>query len=121
MENINVVIGWEEDPYRKYITALPFITVMSLWARLRLKSPATRLFTQPFNDCLLNRLFGRQSKLTSKLRLNGLCVWNSPGTAEFPAQMASKAENVSIGWYHHVFVKHYIKDKALSYLIKATN
>ena len=27
---------------------------------------------------------------------------NSPGTGEFPAQMASNAENVSIWWRHHV-------------------
>ena len=27
---------------------------------------------------------------------------NSPGTGEFPAQMASYAENVSIWWRHHV-------------------
>ena len=26
---------------------------------------------------------------------------NSPGTDEFPAQMASNAENVSVGWRHH--------------------
>ena len=26
---------------------------------------------------------------------------NSPGTGEFPAQMASYAENVSIRWRHH--------------------
>ena len=26
---------------------------------------------------------------------------NSPGTGEFPAQMASDAENVSIWWRHH--------------------
>ena len=26
---------------------------------------------------------------------------NSPGTGEFPAQMASYAENVSIWWRHH--------------------
>ena len=26
----------------------------------------------------------------------------SPGTGEFPAQMASNAENVSIWWRHHV-------------------
>ena len=30
------------------------------------------------------------------------CEGNSPGTDEFPAQMASNAENVSIGWRHHV-------------------
>ena len=52
-------------------------------------------------DCLLNRLFRRKSKKTSKLRVTGLCVGNSPGTGEFPAQMASNAENVSIWWRHH--------------------
>ena len=31
-----------------------------------------------------------------------ICVGNSPGTGEFPAQMASNAENVSIWWRHHV-------------------
>ena len=47
-------------------------------------------------DCLLNRLFGRRSKKASKLRVTGLCAGNSPGTGEFPAQMASNAENDSI-------------------------
>ena len=54
------------------------------------------------HGCLLNRLFRRRSKKTSKLRVTGLCVGNSPGTGEFPAQMASYAENVSIWWRHHV-------------------
>ena len=54
------------------------------------------------HDCLLNLLFGRRSKKTSKLRVIGLCVGNSPVTGEFPAQMASNAENVSIWWRHHV-------------------
>ena len=53
------------------------------------------------HDCLLNRLFRRRSKKTSKLRVTGLCAGNSPGTGEFPAQMASYAENVSIWWRHH--------------------
>ena len=39
-------------------------------------------------DCLLNRLFGRRSKKTSKLRVAGRCAGNSPGT--------SSAGNVSI-------------------------
>ena len=42
--------------------------------------------------CLLDRLFRRRSKKTSKLRVTGVCVGNSPGTGEFPAQMASNAE-----------------------------
>ena len=51
--------------------------------------------------CLLKRLFRRRSKKTSKLRVTGLCAGNSPGTGEFPAQIASNAENVSIWWRHH--------------------
>ena len=51
------------------------------------------------HDCLLNRLC--RSKKTLKLRVTGLCARNSPGTGEFPAQMASNAENVSIWWRHH--------------------
>ena len=38
----------------------------------------------------------RISKKTSKLRVTGLCAGNSPGTGEFPAQMVSNAENVSM-------------------------
>ena len=53
------------------------------------------------HDCLLNRLFRRSSRKRSKLRVTGLCVGNSPGTGEFPAQMASNAEKVSIWWRHH--------------------
>ena len=53
------------------------------------------------HDCLLNRLFRRRSKKTSKLRVTGFCAGNSPVTGEFPAQMASNAENVSIWWRHH--------------------
>ena len=53
------------------------------------------------HDCLLNRLFRRRSKKTSKLRVTGLCAGNSPGTNEFPAQMVSNAESVCIWWRHH--------------------
>ena len=48
------------------------------------------------HDCLLNHLFRRRSKKTSKLRVTGLCEGNSVVTGEFPTQKASKAENVSI-------------------------
>ena len=44
------------------------------------------------HDCFLNRLFRRRSKKTSKIRVTGLYAGNSPGTGEFPAQMASNAE-----------------------------
>ena len=44
------------------------------------------------HDCLLKHLFRRRSKKTSKLRVTSHCAGNSPGTGEFPAQMASNAE-----------------------------
>ena len=53
------------------------------------------------HHCLLNRLFRRRSKKTSKLRVTELGVGNSPVTGEFPAQIASNAENVSFWWRHH--------------------
>ena len=46
------------------------------------------------HDFLFNRLFRRRSNKTSKLRV-------TPVTGEFPAQMASYAENISIWWRHH--------------------
>ena len=52
------------------------------------------------HDCLPNRLFRRRSKKTPKPRVTGLCEGNLPVTGEFPAQMASYAENVSI-WLRH--------------------
>ena len=53
------------------------------------------------HDCLLNRLFRRRSKKTSKLRVTDLCAGNSPVTGEFPALRASNAENVFVWWRHH--------------------
>ena len=75
------------------------------------------------HGCVLNRLFRRRSKKTSKLRVAGLCVGNWPGTGEFPAQMASNAENVSIWWRHYAAAlahlkqrKQYSNDVALMYV-----
>ena len=34
--------------------------------------------------CLFNRLFRRRSKITSKLRVTGLCAGNSPGPVNSP-------------------------------------
>ena len=47
------------------------------------------------HDCLLNRLFRRRSKITSKLCVTVLCVGNSP------TQRAINVENGSIWWRHH--------------------
>ena len=52
-------------------------------------------------DRLLNSLFRRRSKKTSKLRVTGLREGNSPVTDDFPSQRASNAENISIWWRHY--------------------
>ena len=46
-------------------------------------------------------VYSGTDKKKSKLRVTGLCAGNSPVTGEFPAQMASNAEDVSIWWRHH--------------------
>ena len=57
------------------------------------------------HDCLLNRLFRRRSKKTSKFRVTSLCVGNSPVIGELPAQMACNTENVPIWRRHHAPVQ----------------
>ena len=59
---------------------------------------------------ILKRLFRRRSKKTSKLRVTGLCVGNSPGPLNSPQKRASYAENVSIWWRHHVTDAMLIKE-----------
>ena len=49
--------------------------------------------------CLLNLLFGCRSKKTSKFRVIGLCAGNSPGTSEFPAQMAKCVHLMTSLWH----------------------
>ena len=58
------------------------------WARWRLKSPAWRLFTQPF--------IRAQIKENTKAPRHWPLCREFTGAGEFPAQMASNAENVSI-------------------------
>ena len=53
------------------------------------------------HHCLRNRSFRHRSQKTSKLCVTGICEGNLPVTGEFPTQMASSAENVSIWWRHH--------------------
>ena len=56
------------------------------------------------HDCLLNCLFSRRSKKTSKPRVTGFREGNSLMTGEFSAQRDSKAENISIWWRHHGYM-----------------
>ena len=53
------------------------------------------------HGCLLNRLFRRRSKKTSKLRVTGLCVGNSPGPVNSPHKGPVTRKNASIWWRHH--------------------
>ena len=53
------------------------------------------------HDCLLNRLFRRRSKKTSKLRIMGIREGIPPVTSGFPSHRACNVENVSIRWRHN--------------------
>ena len=44
---------------------------------------------------------GRDQRKHQSFGSLGFCAGNSPETGEFPAQMASNAENVSIWWRHY--------------------
>ena len=47
-------------------------------------------------NIVYSTIYSDADQRKQKLRATGLCVGNSPGTGEFPAQMASNVENVSI-------------------------
>ena len=66
---------------------LKHTAVTSLSQRSRLKSPTSRLFTQPF--------------IETQIKENIKATRHWPLGGEFPAQRASYAENVSIWWRHH--------------------
>ena len=85
-------ILWYRIPRKDFLCVCRYFVFTS---RLRHNGRDNVSNHQP-HHCLLNRLLRRRSKKTSKLRVTGLCVGNSPGTGEFSAQMASNAENVSI-------------------------
>ena len=62
------------------------------------------------HHCFLNRVFRHRSKKTSKLRVTGLCVGNSPEVGEFPAQMASNAFDDVITGMHALSYHAYEKN-----------
>ena len=82
----------------------PLIQLHSLIALQWCHNGCNSVLNHQLHDCLLNGLFRRRSKKTWKLRVTGLCAGNLPGTGEFPAQMASNAENGPIWWRHHGFL-----------------
>ena len=90
--------GWLQRCIDKYFLNIWLVLLTTIPLQWRHNGRDSVSNHQP-HDCLLNRLFRRRSKKTSKLRVTGLFAGNSPG--EFLAQMASHAENVSIWWRHH--------------------
>ena len=75
-------------------------------------------FALHYNDVIMGTIASQITSLTivystvysdadqrkkSNLRVTGLYAGYSPGTGEFPAQMASNTENVSIWWRHHAW------------------
>ena len=88
-----------------------FFSRINMWISHRLAFPPPPLrwrhkehdgvWNHQPHDCLHTGFFGRRSKETPKLHVTGLCAGNSPVTSEFPAKMASNAENVSMWWRHH--------------------
>ena len=104
---MNIISIFQEKEKRHFMSSVNLLLFNCLFS-FRTKAPLQWRHNgrdgvsnhQP-QHCLLNCLFRRKSKATSKLRVTGLCARNSPLTGEFPAQMASNAENVSIWWRHH--------------------
>ena len=92
----NKTISLQENGFENIICNMStiFITLTSQWPRWRLKSPASRLFTQ--------RFIQTQIKENIKAPRHWPLCGEFTGTGEFPAQGASNAENVSIWWRHHV-------------------
>ena len=70
------------------------ITMTSKWARWRLKSPASRLFTQPF-------IQGADQR-NIKLRVTGPCEGNSPVTGEIIRTMYVTATDIKSAYRRHV-------------------
>ena len=55
------------------------------------------------HGCLLNRLFRRRSKKTSKFRITGLCVGNSPRTK---GQLRGKCFHLMTSSWHSLFERY---------------
>ena len=79
------------------------ITLTSLEPRWRLKSPASRLFTQTFIQT--------QIKENIKASRHWPLCGEFTGTGEFPAQRASYAENGCIWWRHHEMMSQWLSQE----------
>ena len=88
---------WPWSPVQIWITTKCISKLSSQWRH----NKRDGLSNHQRLDCLLNRLFRRRSKKTSKLCVTGICEGNSSVTGEFASQSASNAENVFISWGHN--------------------
>ena len=61
-----------------------FVSSFMPWVRWLIWIKHDSVSNHQPNHCLLNRSFRRKSKKTSKLRVTGLCVGNSPGPVNSP-------------------------------------
>ena len=77
-----------------------YISYILMFTESTLQYTRDGVSNRQLHHCLLDRLFRRRSKKTSKHRVTGLCAGKSPVNGEFPAQIASNAEDVSIWWRH---------------------
>ena len=103
LETLRTLLVLKPD-YSEKTRLIPSVAMPLKWRHNERDSVSNH---QP-HEWLLNRLFRRRSKKTSKLRVTGLCAGNSPGTGDFPAQISSSTENVSIWWRHHAIFSHAI-------------
>ena len=113
----NALIMWNFYGLRQIVSNI----AISLWWR---HNDHDNVSNHQPREGLLNRSFRRRSKKTSKVRVTGLCVWNSPGPVNSPqkGQLRGKCfhlmtsswltsvcvlttffTNGSIPWYAQVF------------------
>ena len=75
----------------RLLSCLQFVTISGLkisgWTSQWRHNERDGVLNHRRLDCLLNRLFRRRSKKTSKLCVTGLCGGNSQVTGGFPSQM----------------------------------
>ena len=101
-DGLTLLVGFRPLPTRAYTMLVPKFEKHPIFAKFGRKTlqlchnERGGVPNHQPHDCLLNYLFRRRSKKTSKLRVTGLFEGNSPVAREFPAQRPSNAENVSI-------------------------
>ena len=87
----------------KFVPKGPINNITSLVQMMVWRRPGAKPLSEPMMVSLLTHICGTRpqwviqaqiKKTTSKLRIIGLCVGDSPVTGEFPAQMASNVKTV---------------------------